>query len=450
MSERLVCSRRVVTPEGVRPAALRFADGRIVALEPHSCPAAGAEVWDVGEAVVMPGVVDSHVHVNEPGHTSWEGFASASRAAAAGGVTTLVDMPLNSTPVTTTVAALEAKVVAATRSCGIDHGFWGGVVPGNEAQLGALWEAGVLGFKCFLVDSGLPEFPAVDGAQLRTAMKVLATHGAVLLAHCELPGPIASAPAPAATRCYADYLASRPPQAELAAIDLLLALAAETGCRVHVVHLATPQALPVLAAARREGLPVSIETCPHYLSFDAAAIPDGATAFKCAPPIRDRAAQDGLWQGLADGVIDLVASDHSPCPPDMKSLAAGDFMAAWGGIASLQLTLPALWTGAQARGFGLDDLARWLCAGPAGLAGLDGRKGRLAVGYDADFVVWNPEETFVVRPEHLYHRHPLTPYAGRTLHGVVRETWLRGERVFDRGTFWSRPRGRWQRREAAS
>src|SRR6266511_1737437 len=446
-ADLIVAGKRVVIPDGIAPAAIVIRDGTITAVADYGAAADAARRVDVGDAAVLPGVVDTHVHVNEPGRTEWEGFETATRAAAAGGVTTIVDMPLNSVPVTTPVDALAAKARAAARCAMVDYAFWGGVVPGNLDRLGALADAGIRGFKCFLVPSGIDEFPPVAAADLRPAMALLAELGALLLVHAELPGPIERAarsrPAAADGRRYRDYLASRPPEAESEAIALMLALSRETGCAVHVVHLSAATALGQIGAARRAGLPVTVETCPHYLTFAAEDIPDGATAFKCAPPIRERDNRERLWSGLADGVIDLVASDHSPAPPALKGLDSGDFSRAWGGIASLELSLAATWTAASARGHTLSDLARWLAERPARLARLEHHKGRIAPGCDADLVVWDPDATFAVDPARLHHRHPVTPYAGMRLRGVVRQTYVRGTCVYDRGTFPSRPVGQW-------
>jgi allantoinase len=426
--ELVVRAPRAVTPAGEVPACVAVRDGRIAAVEPLAAGLTGARtVTLAGDEVLLPGLVDTHVHVNEPGRTGWEGFASATRAAAAGGITTLVDMPLNSLPPTLDAAALKAKRAAAEGRVHVDVGFWGGAVPGNLADLPALHEAGVLGFKCFLLPSGVEEFPPLDAAGLARCLEVLAGLGALLLVHAEDAATVARAPAPTG-RGYAGFLRSRPPEAETLAVALVVEAARAAGARVHVVHLSSADALATLAAARGDGLAVSAETCPHYLTFDAESVPDGATQFKCCPPIREAANRERLWQGLADGVIDLVASDHSPCPPDLKRPEDGDFGAGWGGIASLQLSLPAVWTAARARGHRLADVARWMAERPAALAGLGG-KGRIAVGADADLCVLAPDETFVVDPARLHHRHPVTPYAGRTLAGVVRGTWLRGRQV---------------------
>ncbi|MCI0404230.1 MAG: allantoinase AllB [Acidobacteria bacterium] len=446
----VVRGHRVVTPAGVRPAAVHIQSGKIVALATYDEIPRGAPVFDAGQSVVMPGLVDTHVHINEPGRIEWEGFDTATRAAAAGGVTTLIEMPLNSIPATTTRAALKAKIEAAQGQCHVDVGFWGGVVPGNVAELRPLWEAGAFGFKCFLVPSGVPEFEPVAELDLRQALPELASLGAVLLAHSELPAPIAAA-APKietmAPRRYSTWLASRPRGAENQAIALLLRLSREFGARLHVVHLSSSDALPMLRQAREDGLPVTVETCHHYLTFSAEEIPDGATEFKCAPPLRERENQEKLWAALGEGLIDFVATDHSPCPPAMKCGDSGDFLRAWGGISSLQLSLPALWTQARARGFGLEQMAEWLCQAPARLAGLDKRRGSIAVGYDADLVVWNPEAAFEVAPEQLHHRHKLTPYRGRTLYGKVEATFLRGEIIYEGGRFGAAPRGAVLRRQ---
>jgi len=423
--ELAIRARRVVTPEGIRPATVAVRDGRIAAVtEFGDSPDAAAVEELPGQEILLPGLVDTHVHVNEPGRTEWEGFASATRAAAAGGVSTLIDMPLNSVPPTTTTGALHRKRAAA-RGGWVDVGFWGGAVPGNLTALAGLHHAGVFGFKAFLVDSGVPEFGCLDPAGLDAALAAAAELDALLIVHAEDPGVIAAAPRPSG-RSYAGFLASRPPGAEDAAIAGLLAAAGRHGARVHVLHLASASALPIIAAARAEGVRVSAETCPHYLTFCAEEVPDGATEFKCCPPIRGAAHRDGLWDGLADGLIDAVVSDHSPCPPGLKQRDSGDFGAAWGGISSLQLGLPAVWTQARQRGHSLADVARWMAAGPAALAGVPG-KGAIAPGCDADLVAFDDTASFTVDPTRLYHRHPVTPYAGRTLTGVVRRTWLRGQ-----------------------
>ena len=431
--------RRVVTPEGERAGAVLVRDGRIVAVvDPGALPL-GTPVEDVGDAVLMPGLVDSHVHVNEPGRTEWEGFESATRAAAAGGVTTLVDMPLNSSPVTTTRDALERKRDAAAGHGRVDCGFWGGLVPGNAREVARLLDAGACGVKAFLCHSGIDDFPAAGEADLRAALPILAERGKPLLVHAELATD--AAPPAGDPRRYATYLESRPPSWEREAVALLQRLCRELRAPIHVVHLSAASVAQLVAEARREGLKMTAETCPHYLALAAEEVEDGRTEFKCAPPVRGRANRDALWHALADGTIGLVVSDHSPCPPLLKQPASGDFMAAWGGIASLQLALPVVWTEARRRGVGLAQVVGWMAEAPARLAGLAASKGRIAPGYDADLVAFDPDTTFAVEAAKIHHRHKLTPYLGRTLHGVVRKTWLRGRAVFSQGSFEGAPQG---------
>jgi allantoinase len=418
-------SSRVVHPEGVAPGTVVVLDGQIEAVELG--PVELDSVLDLGDQVLSPGLVDCHVHVNEPGRTEWEGFATATRAAAAGGVTTLIDMPLNSSPVTTTRTALELKLEAARGQTFVDVGFWGGVVPDNTTELAPLADGGVLGCKAFLVHSGIDDFPNVTASDLRSAMPVLRELGLPLLAHAELD---LGAPTPEDARAYHGYLASRPPEWEDAAIRLLVDLCRDTGCRVHIVHLSSAGSLPLLRQAKEEGLPITVETCPHYLCFESEEIPAGATEYKCAPPIREHLNREALWGGLFEGVIDFVISDHSPCLPALKLRDTGDFMQAWGGIASLQLGLSAVWSEARRRGASLSLLARWMSESPARFAGLGRTKGRILRGCDADFVVWDPDRSFTVTAQSLFFKHPVSPYLGRELLGTVRETWVRGERVF--------------------
>jgi allantoinase len=413
-------------------------------VEPLAAALDGARVVELADdEVLLPGLVDTHVHVNEPGRTEWEGFASATRAAAAGGVTTILDMPLNSVPPTVDVAALETKQQAADGNCSVDVGFWGGAVPGNRGRLRALHEAGVFGFKCFLLDSGVPEFPPLSAAELEEDLRELAGFGGLMIVHAEDPVVIEEAPQPRGVR-YGDFLRSRPRRAEDLAIATVVEATRRTGARTHVLHLSSSDAVPLLRDARREGLPITVETCPHYLSFDAETIGEGATQFKCCPPIREAANRDQLWQALGEGVIDCVVSDHSPCTPDLKRFDTGDFGQAWGGVSSLQLGLPAVWTEARPRGHTLSDVVRWMAERPAELAGLR-TKGRLAVGADADLCVFAPDDATPVDPARLHHRNPVTPYAGRTLDGAVRSTWLRGA-VIDVD---AEPRGRFLTRGAA-
>jgi allantoinase len=435
----------VITPKEIRPAAILVEGERIQAIVSlDQVPTYGYKIHDFGDAAILPGLVDSHVHINEPGRTEWEGFETATRAAAAGGYTMLVDMPLNCLPATTTVAALEAKRAAAQGKCRIDWAAWGGVVHDNQSDIEALAVSGVRGFKCFLVNPGIDGFTMVAEQQLRSALPHVAQTGLPLLVHAELPGPIdlaTDALASADWNCYSTYLRSRPDEAELAAIRLMLSLCREYGFRLHIVHLSSSQALPELRAARDEGLGVSVETCPHYLHVCAETIANGATLSKCAPPIRSRENCERLWQGLREGTIDLVVTDHSPCPPALKRLAESNFRTAWGGIASLSVALPLMWTEASRRGFTVLDLARWMASAPARLAGCDTRKGRIAAGYDADFVVFDPDREFTVTEDRLHYRHPVSPYMGETLRGVVKRTYQRGSPVFSEGKFPGKPGG---------
>jgi len=427
----VIRAARIVTPDGETAGSVGVRDGKIVAVEPTALTAARVvELAD--DEVLMPGVVDAHVHVNDPGRTEWEGFASATRAAAAGGVTTIVDMPLNSIPPTCDLPALDLKRRVAfggpaASQAFVDVGFWGGAIPGNLAELRPLHEAGVSGFKCFLLHSGVDEFPPLDAEQLEQAMREIHSFDGLLIVHAEDAHAIEHAPA-ADGGAYERFLHSRPRGAENLAIAQVIELARWTGCRVHILHVSSSDVLAMLASARRDGVPITAETCPHYLTFAAEEIPDGATQYKCCPPIREAANRELLWQGLRDGVIDMVVTDHSPSTPDLKALDTGDFGVAWGGISSLQLGLSAVWTEARARGFALTDVARWMSEIPARHAGLAG-KGQIAVGHDADFAVLAPDDSYVVDAAKLHHKNAVTPYHGRSLAGVVRETWLRGEKI---------------------
>jgi allantoinase len=447
-----IAGKRVVTPEDVRDVALLIRGEKIMDVVPRDQVPANCPLEDVGERLILPGLVDAHVHINEPGRTDWEGFATATQAAAAGGVTTLVDMPLNSSPVTATAAALARKLAAAEGKLWVDCGFYGGVIPDHAQHVEPLAAAGVLGFKAFLCPSGIDEFPRATEADLRAVMPRIAAAGLPLLVHAELVDPLPEAvlaKSAADPRSYAAYVASRPRQWERRAIEQMVTLCREFGCRVHIVHLSSADALPVLAQARAAGLPVTVETCPHYLYFAAEEIADGDARFKCAPPIRERDNRRRLRAALCARQIDFVASDHSPAPPALKHLDTGNLLRAWGGIASLQLTLPIVWTMARHwPGVGPADLVRWLSARPARFVGLGDCKGALAAGYDADLIVFDPDAEFNVSPQMLHHRHKATPYEGCKLRGRVDKTVLRGSVVFDGGRFIGGPQGRAQLRRA--
>lgn len=435
-------SRNVVTPTGIRPSTIHVRNGVIERLGDFDD--APAPVTDYGDLTLMPGVVDSHVHVNEPGRTEWEGFETATRAAATGGVTTIVDMPLNSIPPTTSVAALQTKVHALHGKCRVDVALWGGAVPGNAGELRAMLDAGACGFKCFMVDSGVPEFAHLDARGMEEALMSLHGTGAPLLVHAELPEHI-HAPA-GDDRSYASYLATRPGVAEDEAIALVYELARKTRTHAHIVHLSSANGLESIRRARDEHVPMTAETTPHYLYFDAESVPDGATEFKCAPPIRERANREQLWRGIEEGLLTAIVSDHSPCTPELKRMEEGDIARAWGGIASLQFGLPIVWTEARRRGIAFRKIVDLMTTGSATLAGLGDRKGKLAAGYDADIIVFDPEERFVVRTEHVQHRHKVTPYAGETLTGVVHATYVRGHKVWEDGAYIGDSIGEWIRR----
>lgn len=430
--------RGVALPGGIRPAAVIVADGIIEDICAPDAVPAGIEVIDVGDATILPGIIDPHVHINEPGRTDWEGFETATRAAARGGITLLVDMPLNSSPVTTSVAALEEKLTAARGKLHVDCAFYGGLVPGNADQMEPLIKAGAIGIKAFLCHSGIDDFPNAREEDLRAALPVLARYGVPLLVHAELVGAIDAVSGP--PQSYQSWMTSRPERFELDAIALLISLCREYGAPIHIVHLATAKALPMLTEARAEGLPLTVETAPHYLYFASEDIPDGATLYKCAPPIRSRENREGLWEGLRAGVIDFIATDHSPAPPDLKGLETGDFTSSWGGISSLQLSLPVIWTAARARGFGLEDVARWMSRAPARFLRLQGQLGSIEPGGEANFVVFDEEASYLVDASRLEHRHKISPYHGQELRGAVRATYLRGTRVDDIQNATGRPR----------
>lgn len=431
MIDAAIISNRTITKNGIRKAIVLIENGKIISIT-NELPQGNFPIEDIGDNVLMAGIIDPHVHINEPGRTDWEGFDTATKAALAGGITSLVEMPLNALPVTTTVKAFEEKLKATQGKLHTNCGFWGGIIPGNEKEIESLIEKGVMGFKAFLTHSGIDEFPNVSEEDLRKAMPIIAKHNLPLLVHCELSDPTSHSPL--LTSQYYDYLHSRPKSWEDNAIALMIRLCEDFNCRTHIVHLSSADSIAQIAKAKQKGLPLTVETAQHYLYFTAEQIKDGQTEFKCAPPIRERENNIKLWQALKEGIIDFVATDHSPAPPEMKETANGDFMKAWGGIASLQFALPVLWTAAQKNNCSLSDMAKWLCEKPALLPQLKS-KGKVEVGYDADFVIWNPEEKFTVTGKAIYHKHKLTPYLNEELSGVVKQTWLKGTKVFDDGNF---------------
>jgi allantoinase len=438
MFDSAIKGHHICTPDGIQQAVVLIRDG-IIADVVNSLPEqVDYPVIDIGDKLLMPGIIDPHVHINEPGRTHWEGFATATRAAAAGGITSLVDMPLNSDPVTTTAAAFDQKLAAANGQIHVNCSFWGGVVPGNTSEIEKLINKGVLGFKAFLTHSGIDDFPNVTEQDLRQAMPIIAKYNLPLLVHCELSAfgsRSRQAEAVSNPQSYQQYLQSRPAAWEDEAIALMIRLCETFQCRVHIVHLSSARSIPQIQQAKQKGLPLTVETAQHYLYFHAEAIPDGQTAYKCAPPIREKANNEQLWQALQDGIIDFVATDHSPAPPEMKQMESGDLMKAWGGIASLQLALPVLWTAARRQNIPLANIVKWLCEKPAELAGLQNRKGKIAKGFDADLVVWDPNRSFTVTTDIIQHKHKITPYLNATLNGVVEQAWLDGEQIFNQGTF---------------
>lgn len=437
MTEHILYSQRVMTPQGLKPASIHIINGKISNLTLNK-QVENSE--DFGQLVIMPGLVDTHVHVNEPGRTEWEGFITATKASAAGGITTLIDMPLNCIPVTTTLEAYQTKLKAIQNHCWINCGFWGGVIPGNTSELEPMIEAGIMGFKAFLIDSGIDDFPFASEADLRQAMPILAKHNIPLLAHAELEGELPSKLG-VGDQNYQEFLNSRPKSWEDNAIQLMINLCREFGTRVHIVHLSSSSALDMIQAAKKEGLPFSVETCPHYLFFDAESIANGRTDFKCMPPIREKENQELLWQGLREGIIDFIVSDHSPCTPGLKLMEEGNFEKAWGGIASLQFGLSSIWTRAKSRGHTIEDLYRWMSLNTSNFVGLENTKGQLAPGFDADLVIWNPEEEFTLTPDMIHHRHKVSPYNHQLLSGVVKQTILNGQTIYKQGAFSDSPTG---------
>lgn len=431
MAKTIIKSNRIITPSGIQPGYIIINDGSIEDVVEQLNTLEEVTIIDAGNAVVMSGIIDPHVHINEPGRTDWEGFDTATRAAIAGGITTVVDMPLNSSPVTTTVQAFHQKIAATKNKLHTNVGFWGGIVTGNDGEIEGLINCGVLGFKAFLTHSGIDDFPNVTEEDLVKAMPIIAKHGLPLLVHSELTDSINRVNGD--HRSYQNYLASRPAFWEDDAIELMIRLCEQFKCRVHIVHVSSASALSKIEQAKKMGLPLTAETAQHYLYFSAEDIKDGQTQFKCAPPIRDKANNDQLWKALQEGIIDFVATDHSPATPDIKETRSGNFLKAWGGIASLQFALPVLWTAARERNITLEYIGKWLCEHPAKLIGLGHKKGRIAKGYDADLVIWNPDESFLVTENLILHKHKITPYLGQQLYGVVQSTYLGGKQVYDKG-----------------
>lgn len=432
----IIRGRRVVLPDSISAASIHISGGEIVSVDSYESILGSASLVEVpDECMVLPGLVDTHVHINSPGREHWEGFNTATQAAAAGGVTTLVDMPLNSIPPTTTRQGLQEKLAVAQKNSHVDLGFWGGLVPSNIDELSDLWKAGVVGFKCFLVPSGVDEFPNVGEAELREALPLLARWKAPLIVHAELPGPINKAMAATTYNPteYETFLKSRPRAAENDAVEMMIRLSREFDTQIHIVHLSSSDVLPALKEAQLSGVRITAETCPHYLHFASERISEGATQFKCCPPIREETNREALWNGLADGTIGIVVSDHSPCPIELKERKSGDFMKAWGGISSLQLRLPVIWTEGCRRGFSPLDIVQWLARGPAAQVGFENQKGSIEKGRDADIVIIDPNEEFRVEADQLRHRHPFTPYDDEVLRGVVKKTFLRGKKIYDGG-----------------
>lgn len=424
----VIRARQCLLDGELRGATIGVRDGVVAAIGELDEEFTGAgSVTIPDDHLLLPGMIDTHVHINDPGRADWEGFETATKAALQGGYTTLVDMPLNSLPSTVSVDALEAKKAAAQGNCYVDMGFWGGAIPGNKADLEPLHRAGVFGFKCFLADSGVPEFPPLDAAQLRDHLEEIARIGSLMIVHAEDPETLAAAPS-VGGRAYSDFLASRPDESEVAAIALLIDAVRATGARAHILHLSSAKALPQIRAAKAEGLALTVETCPHYLSFDADTIRDGSTAHKCCPPIRDQANQDLLWEALRDGTIDCVVSDHSPSTAELKQVDVGDFQTAWGGVSSIQVAFTAVWTAARERGFEFADVVRWMCERPAQIVGMTG-KGSIAVGNSADLIEFAPDELWTVDAAALEHKNKISAYDGVQLTGRRYSTWLRGTAV---------------------
>ncbi|MBT4554394.1 MAG: allantoinase AllB [Candidatus Marinimicrobia bacterium] len=434
-----IASQKVLTLEGEKPAAILIKGEKIldvVSIEniPENCP-----TEDMGNNMIMPGLVDVHVHINEPGRTDWEGFETATKAAAAGGITTIVDMPLNCIPVTTTVDALNQKIIATKDQLWIDCGFYGGLIPDNIQDLESLADAGVLGFKAFLSPSGIDEFPNISEKHLREALHILAKKGIPVLVHAELENGATSSEE---NKTYKYFQESRPKSWENNAIKLLIQLCREFNVHIHIVHLSSADILPEIAQTRKDGFPLTVETCPHYLHFSSERISDGDTRFKCAPPIWNGENRENLWAGLEEGIINFITSDHSPCTPELKNLEAGNFEKAWGGISSLQFALPVIWTECKQRGYSLEQLINWMSKQPAKFIGKDQQKGQISPGFDADLVCWNPDKKYIIKKEAIHHKNKLTPYEGESLYGVVNATFLRGQKVYENGQFLGKSKGK--------
>jgi allantoinase len=448
--ELILLSRRIVSPDGIRDGGIAIAGGIIQAVLDRRMIPSDAAVLDVGDHMILPGLIDTHVHISQPGPADWEGFKTATKAAAAGGVTTVIDMPRNSIPATTNLAALERKIGESKGRAWVDYGFWGAVVPDNHDALDALADAGVFGYLAYLADPGIQEFPAVTVAHLDQAMPIVADRGLPLLVHAEIERPLPRAPSFADARAYATYLGSRPAAWEVEGVRTAIELCRKHACRVHIAHLSAADALPLASQARATGLPLTLETCPHYLVLAAEEIRDGRTEFKTSPPIRGAENKGRLWAGLESGAIDLIASDHSPFTPDLKLPGSGDFMKAWPGITSLQHGLSIVWTEAHARNISIERIIQWMSRTPARLLGLGHMKGAITPGFDADLVVWDPDASAAVQPNRMYQRHRVTPYLNQTLLGEVKMTFLRGQKVYDQGHFLDWAPGKFLRRSVLS
>lgn len=435
-------STKTLIGSGFQDVTLLIKDGIISEIIPGKIDYSGFPVEDAGDCVVMPGIIDSHVHINEPGRTAWEGFETITKAAIAGGITTLVDMPLNASPVTTSAEAFHEKIKAAQGKLHCNCGFWGGIVPGNLDKIEELIDAGVLGIKAFLTHSGIDDFPNVSISDLKTGMETIAKYNIPLLAHSELdephPGILLFDNNPTN---YIAYLNSRPKIWEDKAVELMIGLCEKFNCPVHIVHLSSANSIEQIKIAKAKGLPLTVETCPQYLYFCAEEIPDANTLFKCAPPIRERENNEKLWKALKDGTIDFVVTDHSPATPELKKTESGNLKEAWGGIASIQFSLPVVWTAAKKRGFNLNEIATLMSSNIARFISFGHSKGHIKKGYDADIVVWDPEQKFIVKKEDIHYRHKISPYIGEKLYGVVKQTYVGGKKVFENGNFISLPQG---------